>query len=174
MMWIMRLTIKNRRDNNGDNEMFTINNVEWQINASIIWLCREERIGPAILWRLDRRKCAFPWNECDKPWGYVVWRKKHPISKIPRIRCLEMSKTSMNLCVCLGFNSCQNVAATSGFTHHEKPGARAIRIWEWTIGASMGEPLYRWMVYFMENPNLKNGWWSRGTPMTMDTTKYII
>ena len=42
------------------------------------------------------------------------------------------------------------------------------------VSMAMGDPLYRWMVYFMENPNQKMDDLFRGTSMTSETCIYLI
>ena len=33
------------------------------------------------------------------------------------------------------------------------------------VSMAMGVALYRWMLHFMENPIVRNGWWLGGTPI---------
>ena len=52
-------------------------------------------------------------------------------------------------------------------------GAQKWSHWEMGVSMAMGVP-NSWLVYFMENPIVRNGWWLGGIPMTQESTIGII
>jgi hypothetical protein len=48
------------------------------------------------------------------------------------------------------------------------------RSWDWHLGPTRGSTPNSWMVYFVENPHKKHGWWTRVPPFSDNLTLWVL